>query len=83
MDESPDMELRSGSGPQVLGDPRPSAGPEAGRIEGIHASVPELLAIRDPAQLRAELGDRIRARPLVSVTVGVIAGFLVGRLLRD
>ena len=38
---------------------------------------------RDAAELRARLEERIRERPMLAITVGAIAGFLLGRLLRD
>ena len=35
-----------------------------------------------PDELRTEVEERIRARPLLSVAVAATAGFLLGRLLR-
>lgn len=35
-----------------------------------------------PDELRMEVEEKIRARPLISVAVAATAGFLLGRLLR-
>lgn len=37
----------------------------------------------DPDEFRADLEERIRARPIASVLLAVTAGFLLGRLLRS
>lgn len=37
----------------------------------------------DAEELRAELEERIRARPIVSVLIAAGIGFVVGRLLRS
>lgn len=39
--------------------------------------------LQDRAELRDRVEQQIRARPLLSIALGAVAGFMLGRLLRD
>ena len=43
----------------------------------------DMLQHVDPAEVRADIEDSIRARPILSICIAAAAGFLIGRLIRD
>ncbi|HSJ13083.1 MAG TPA: hypothetical protein VK939_01635 [Longimicrobiales bacterium] len=49
---------------------------------GLRRGAEELRQTAGP-RIREELAERIRVRPLLSLGIAVIAGFLLGRALRD
>ena len=43
----------------------------------------DYVAAIDPAEVRADVEDTIRARPILSICVAAFIGFVAGRMMRD